>query len=165
MRLRILGLLSVLLAQCGYPQSSIENTLKRLNKGSVPYVQPTDLHQDSTAVLLDTRKKEEFNVSALPGAHWVGYSSFELQEVKDKWPDRDTPIVVYCSVGVRSEDIGEKLQKAGYTNVRNLYGGLFQWTNEELPLVNPANQETTRKVHAYNKRWGQLLTKGEKVYE
>ena len=81
MRLRILGLLSVLLAQCGYPQSSIENTLKRLNKGSVPYVQPTDLHKDSTAILLDTRKKEEFNVSALPGAHWVGYSSFELEEV------------------------------------------------------------------------------------
>lgn len=165
MRLRILGLLSLLLAQCGYPQSSIENTLKRLNKGSVPYVQPTALRQDTTAVLLDTRKKEEFNVSSLPGAHWVGYSSFELQEVKDKWPDRDTPIVVYCSVGVRSENIGEKLQKAGYTNVRNLYGGLFQWTNQELPLVNPANQEATLKVHAYNQRWGQLLTKGEKVYE
>jgi len=33
---------------------------------------------------------------------------------------------VYCSLGIRSEVIAKKLKKAGYTNVFNLYGGIFE---------------------------------------
>jgi rhodanese-related sulfurtransferase len=115
-------------------------------------------------ILLDTRKKEEFEVSALPGAHWVGYQQFDLEEFEKQWPDKSTPVVVYCSVGVRSEDIGEELMAAGYTQVRNLYGGIFLWKNQDLPVVDSLQQQTQR-VHAFDKRWGKLLTKGEKVYE
>ena len=71
--------------------------------------------------------------------------------------------MVYCSIGIRSEDISEKLKKAGYTNVYNLYGGIFEWKNRNYPVVNPEN-EVTEKVHAYSKQWGQWLHKGKKVY-
>ena len=164
MRLLLFGILALCLTQCGYPQSSIEKTLNQLNKGSVPYIQPKEVQQDSALVLLDTRKKEEFEVSALPGAHWVGYQQFDLEEFEKQWPDKSTPVVVYCSVGVRSEDIGEELMEAGYTQVRNLYGGIFLWKNQDLPVVDSLQQQTQR-VHAFDKRWGKLLTKGEKVYE
>ena len=164
MRLILLGIFSLLLTHCSYPQSSIDSTLEQLNKGSVPYVKPSTLKNEQEVVLLDTRKKEEFTVSALPKADWVGYRQFDLNKVLAKYPDKNTPIVVYCSVGVRSEDIGEKLMKAGYTNVRNLYGGIFMWKNEDLPVVDSL-QQSTERVHAFNKKWGQLLKKGEKVYE
>jgi hypothetical protein len=78
-------------------------------------------------------------------------------------PDKSIPLVVYCSVGVLSEDIGEKLEALGYTNVKNLYGGIFEWKNKGYPVIDN-NGKDTRKVHAYNKRWGQLLTNAEKVY-
>jgi predicted sulfurtransferase len=69
---------------------------------------------------------------------------------------------VYCSLGVRSEDIAETLQKAGYTNIKNLYGGIFNWKNNNLPVVN-RQQKPTDSVHVYSKQWGKWLTKGIKV--
>ncbi|MBC8047867.1 MAG: rhodanese-like domain-containing protein, partial [Fimbriimonadaceae bacterium] len=75
----------------------------------------------------------------------------------------DEKIVVYCSVGYRSEKITEKLIAAGYTNVSNLYGGIFEWMNQENNIVD-ANGELTNKIHAYSKIWGVWLSEGEKVY-
>jgi rhodanese-related sulfurtransferase len=39
-------------------------------------------------------------------------------------------------VGYRSEKVTEKLQKAGFTQVSNLYGGIFEWVNQGYPIVN-----------------------------
>ncbi len=76
---------------------------------------------------------------------------------------KSASIIVYCSIGYRSERVGEQLQEAGFTNVQNLYGGLFQWVNEEKPVFNA--QGKTQQVHAYSRSWGIWLQKGEKVYE
>jgi hypothetical protein len=70
---------------------------------------------------------------------------------------------VYCSVGYRSERIGEKLLKLGYTDVVNLYGGIFEWKNQGLDVYNSSNYPTD-SVHTYNKSWGKWLVKGIKVY-
>ena len=113
--------------------------------------------------MLDTREYEEFEVSHLRGAIWAGFDSFDLARLTSKLPDKDRAIVVYCSVGIRSEDIGAKLIEAGYTNVKNLYGGIFMWANEGFPVIDPQGK-ATNKVHAFSKEWGHLLTKGEKVY-
>ena len=81
-----------------------------------------------------------------------------------KGVDKETTIVVYCSVGYRSEKVGERLKKAGFKKVLNLYGGIFDWVNKGFPVYdNSGNQ--TKKVHAYDKSWGKWLTKGEKIYE
>jgi 3-mercaptopyruvate sulfurtransferase SseA len=75
---------------------------------------------------------------------------------------KDTEIIVYCSVGFRSGSVAKKLIKNGYTNVLNLYGGLFEWSNQELPLVDNDGKPTL-KIHTYNKKWGKWVEKGEKV--
>ncbi len=113
-------------------------------------------------MLLDAREQAEYNVSHLESARWVGYDDFDLSRVADI--PKDSAIVVYCSVGYRSEKICKQLQAAGYGHIRNLYGGIFEWSNEERPIVDPAGQPT-RKVHAYNRVWGVWLRKGEKVYK
>ena len=144
-------------------QNTIEETLARFNNGNVPYISVKELQSLNDFVLLDTREKEEFAVSHIPGASWVGYTTFNMDNALEHLPRKDIPVVVYCSVGVRSENIGKKLQKAGYTKVKNLYGGIFQWKNADNTVVDPKGNPT-EKVHAFNQHWGKLLTKGDKIY-
>lgn len=146
----------VFFAVAVYPQGRIDRTLEKLNKGSVDYISVEELAEGSGLTILDTRKKEEYTVSHLKNALWVGYTQFNIDTAWQKIQDKGTPVVVYCSVGVRSEDIGEKLREAGYTNVKNLYGGIFEWKNRGYPVYNMDGLETN-KVHAFNKRWGKLL--------
>ncbi|MBT8318930.1 MAG: rhodanese-like domain-containing protein, partial [Gramella sp.] len=86
---------------------------------------------------------------------------FDLGKVKKI--DKDQKIVVYCSIGVRSENIGVKLIKAGYKNVENLYGGIFDWKNKDFPVVD-ALGKSTEEVHAYSKHWSKWLRNAEKIY-
>ena len=145
-------------------QESIDDVLSKFNKESVPYVSVAELLREEGVLLLDTRKKEEYDVSHLENAIWVGYKGFILDSVLHKVPAKEVAIVVYCSIGVRSENIGEKLVKAGYTDVKNLYGGIFEWKNKGYPVFN-LQGEPTNAVHAFNRRWGKLLINGEKIYD
>lgn len=119
------------------------------------------LRQLPAPVLLDTREAPEFAVSHLRRARLVGYDTFSLTAVRDL--PKNAPIVVYCSVGVRSEKIGRRLKQAGFTDVRNLYGGIFEWVNESQPVVTAANRPTSR-VHGYSPSWGIWLRRGQPVY-
>jgi rhodanese-related sulfurtransferase len=157
-------LVSLCLPGCG--QKAFDKQLELLYKHTVPLVQPSalalELKQNMHPVLLDVRSRAEYEVSHLPGAVFLDYESFTLNQVKNI--PLQVPVVVYCSVGVRSEKIGEQLQQAGYTNVRNVYGGIFKWKNVGLPVVRRPNIPTD-SVHVYNRFWGTWLTNGIKVYE
>jgi rhodanese-related sulfurtransferase len=111
--------------------------------------------------LLDARSSREFDVSHMPGAIWVGDEDFSLDRLTGM--AKHTPIAVYCSVGYRSERIAEYLRQHGYTNVVNVYGGIFEWVNTGHPVVTPAG-DVTETVHAYSKLWGVWLTRGARIY-
>lgn len=113
-------------------------------------------------VILDARQKEEYDVSHIRGAKYVGYEDFELSRVSGI--TKTKTIVVYCSIGKRSGDVGEKLKSAGYDDVLNLYGGIFDWTNHGMEVVNDEN-ESVRCVHPYNKVWGIWINNYDKCYE
>jgi len=154
-----------LLQACGQTNSAAYDLmLQGLYKDTVPQITPEDLNklllEDSPAVLLDTRSKAEYSVSHLSGARLITPASFDPEALKLQ--SKEVQIIVYCSVGYRSERVGEKLLGAGYTNVQNLYGGIFKWVNSGLPVVNAHGK--TKQVHAYSRSWGVWLQKGEKVY-
>ncbi len=134
--------------------------LKGLYDEEFPTVQPAQIYNLKNYQVLDTREKEEFEVSHLEDAKWVGYDTFSLQEVEDL--DKNQPVLVYCTVGARSQDIGKKLREAGFKQVYNLYGGIIHWSNESKPLFK--DSMSTRQVHTYSRTWGVWLTSGEKVY-
>lgn len=113
-------------------------------------------------VILDARKREEYIVSHLPNAQYVGYDDFDLDRLNGI--KKTDTIVIYCSVGKRSGDVGEKLQAAGYTHVLNLYGGIFDWTNRGKRVVNAQN-ESISCVHPYNTVWSYWINNYEKCYE
>lgn len=136
--------------------------LQTLLSGSVPSVSVDSLtHLRDSVVLLDTRSRPEYEVSHIKGARFVGYESFDSTKVANL--PKDTAIVAYCAVGYRSEKIAEQLQQMGYTNVKNLYGGVFEWKNQGHTVV--TNSGPTEKVHAYDRIWERWLNRGEKVYE
>tara|TARA_R110000868_G_scaffold140690_1_gene356599 strand:- start:9155 stop:9667 length:513 start_codon:yes stop_codon:yes gene_type:complete len=147
-----------------YGQSDIDKAIRKYNYNTVPYIKVEELKGNKQFLLLDTRKKEEFEVSHLNNAIWVGEKEFNMDTVSVIIPNKNTPIVVYCSIGVRSEDVGEILLKNGYNQVYNLYGGIFTWKNKGLKVYDSNGQET-EKVHALNKHWGKMLTNASKVYD
>ncbi len=132
---------------------------RSLIAGTVPVVTTQklaeDLGQKAKVVLLDARERKEYETSHLPGAIWVGFDDFEIARVAKI--SRGARIVVYCSVGYRSEKVGEKLKEAGFGKVENLFSGLFAWANEGKPLVNQEGK-ATKKVHAYDANWARFLS-------
>ncbi|MEQ8364679.1 MAG: rhodanese-like domain-containing protein [Cyclobacteriaceae bacterium] len=146
-------------------QTAYDKKLESLYKNTVPQIKPSDvklkMEEGKQIVLLDTRSPEEYNVSHLPGARFVDYKAFQSKDVIQI--DKNAEIVVYCTVGYRSERIGEKLLDMGFTNVKNLYGGIFQWANEERLLWDIRNQPTD-SVHTYSRSWSSWLQHGIKVY-
>lgn len=154
-------LLAVLVpfASCGQ-NTDINREVKRLYKGTVPVVRAHNV-ATGNKVLLDTRELKEFEVSHLPGTIWVGYNDFDISRLKGI--SKQDTIVVYCSIGYRSERVGERLLKAGYANVFNLYGGIFQWKNSDGVVIT-SEGDTTERVHCYDRNWSRFLQKGEKVF-
>lgn len=164
-RAYILSLITAATGTSTCAQSAYDVLLSTLYNNTVPTLSADSLSQlaeTESLIILDTRSKEEFKVSHLPKAKWVDYDTFDSSMVSGI--AKDASIVVYCSVGYRSEKIGEKLKQLGFSNVQNLYGGIFQWKNEGKVVVNMRNQPTD-SVHAYSKLWSIWLKDGIKVYE
>jgi len=100
-------------------------TLKTLLSHSVPEVTVPQVKDMKDVLLLDARELNEYKVSHIKNARFVGYDQFEVDKIKSV--DKNQKIVVYCSVGYRSEKISEKLKQAGFADASNLYGGIFEW--------------------------------------
>ena len=123
----------------------------------------------SPPVLLDIRSAEEFAVSRIPGARHVPPDTvIDFAERELASLDRSQPIVVYCSVGVRSAAAARELQFLGFSQVKNLRGSLFQWANEGRVIKagvpgGPEPQVSSGvAVHPYNRFWGRLLRTPER---
>ncbi len=145
-----------------YSQKTFDEKMNSLYKRTVPLIGTLELKEKSNVILLDTRSPEEFEVSHIEGAQMIDYDNFKKTDVKNI--DKNAEVIVYCSVGYRSERIGEKMQKMGFTNVKNLYGGIFDWKNQDQEVLNKKDQPTD-SIHTYNRAWSQWLYKGIKVYE
>lgn len=147
----------------GCAQKTFEEKVNGLLKETVPFIKTDELQSiQNEVVILDTRTPEEYEISHLNGAKFIDYDHFKAKDVKEI--PKDAEVVVYCSIGYRSERIGEKLQKLGYSNVKNLYGGIFDWKNKEQEVVN-MDGSPTDSVHTYNKTWSKWLLKGTKIYD
>lgn len=134
--------------------------LKDLLNHSVPEISVAEINPDEKVIYLDARELNEYEVSHIRNAIWVGYDKLQKEALKEV--PKDSKIIVYCSVGYRSEKVSEKLIKMGYKDVSNLYGGLFEWANQEKTMVNDSS--FTNRIHAYDEEWGKWVTKGRKVY-
>lgn len=77
--------------------------------------------------LIDVRTAEEVAICALPGATHLPLA--ELDERLDNL-QRDAEYIVYCKAGLRGDRAVSTLQRHGFSNVRNLTGGIAAWSRE-----------------------------------
>lgn len=146
-------------------QQTFDEMVKSYYKNTVPLIYPHQLYQKILSgekiYLLDSRETKEYEVSFINGAIKVGYNNFKIETVKNL--SKSTPVIVYCTIGARSEQIGEKLQKAGFNQVYNLYGGIIHWKNQGYPVYS-STQSKTPNIHVYSKEWGIWLTNGKAIH-
>ena len=99
-------------------------------------IKPADLNTllaDKPPFLLDVREAAEItNDGFIAGA--VNIPVREVLNNLDKLPAKDQPIVIYCASGARGAMIMASLQMLGYTDVKNIAGGLGGWKKAELPV-------------------------------
>lgn len=78
-----------------------------------------------TFIIIDVREQLEFQTFNLGGDN-IPLSKL-LKEVDELDYTKDSEIIVICQRGLRSETAKRALTQLGYTNVRNLTGGLLAW--------------------------------------
>lgn len=76
--------------------------------------------------LLDVRETWEHDATPLPGARLVPLALL-AQHPEFAGADKETPVIVHCEAGYRSDQAARILTAAGYTTVRSLSGGAAAW--------------------------------------
>jgi rhodanese-related sulfurtransferase len=152
--------------------------LKRFIRLKFPHVQPITTAEFAQALagstpsqllVLDARSEAEYRVSHFIEAQRVDSIADGLLPPTLQNVSKETPIIVYCSVGYRSAKVAQQINKAGFQNVSNLEGGLFQWANEgraaqHIRLGTLVHEgHVTSLVHPFNWMWGMLLDKSHRL--
>lgn len=89
---------------------------------------------DSTAVILDVRRPEEFKEAHLEGAvnlDWLDQSQFVHGMGTF---DKSRTYYIYCRSGRRSNAAATKMQAAGF-KVLDMEGGILRWEELGMPVV------------------------------
>lgn len=98
---------------------TIKDLKDRLDKGEKPF-------------LLDVREPHEFSMAKIEGAVLIPLGT--LPQSLDKL-DPQAEIVAYCHHGMRSADAVGFLVQQGFSNVKNLIGGIDAWSIQADPSV------------------------------
>lgn len=86
-------------------------------------------------VILDVRTPGEFAEGYVPGAQNIDFQSGSFENVISTL-DKSATYAVYCRSGKRSGQAVKILHEAGFHTVHNLEGGVIDWGNEGMILVN-----------------------------
>jgi rhodanese-related sulfurtransferase len=115
---------------------------------TIPVDELASMVSNGTApFLLDVRDPSEISqYGHIPGAVNIPYKTV-LQNL-DKLPSMDKPIIVYSSIGHRGTIILCALRLLGYTDVRELDGGMYIWLSSKYAPDNttpaaPVSQSKT----------------------
>jgi rhodanese-related sulfurtransferase len=104
----------------------------------IPQLTPTELarwREDATReapVVVDVREPWEFDLCRIEGSLLVPLR--ELPRRASELP-RDRPLVMVCHTGRRSQNAAMFLAQSGFTDVRNLRGGVEGWAVEVDPSM------------------------------
>lgn len=92
------------------------------------------IEQNENVVLLDVRTDGEFRMGHIPNAIHIDLFSPDLQN-KIQNLDKDKKYLIYCRSGARSAHACSMMAHMGFSDLSNLYGGLFDWNGEIVTLA------------------------------
>jgi rhodanese-related sulfurtransferase len=100
-------------------EMTVQELKARLDRGEPP-------------ILLDVRQDWETKLCRLENAVHIPIEEIQLRTEE---LDPQNEIVVYCHQGVRSAAVAEYLRSLGFTDVKNLAGGLDSWARAIDPTM------------------------------
>ena len=85
-------------------------------------------------VILDVRTPEEYDKSHIENSQNINYNSktFKLEIEK---LDKNKKYLVYCHSGHRSSNAINIMEISGFTDLKNISGGISKWKKNNLPLI------------------------------
>lgn len=92
------------------------------------------VQSDSSAVILDVRRPDEYAEGHLSGAQLLDWLDPETFAQGMERLDKTKIYYVYCRSGRRSHEAAEKMVEAGL-RVVDMEGGYLAWTGQGLPVV------------------------------
>ncbi len=78
------------------------------------------------AILLDVREPQEYHYKRIPDSINIPLNSIDTVSSIAK---QDTPLFVYCYSGARSSQAVKRLQRMGFSNVKDI-GGIASYTGK-----------------------------------
>lgn len=76
--------------------------------------------------IIDVREPEEFEAFNI-GAKLIPLGRFQMMDVDELMPLKDEEVIVHCRSGKRSMTACLILDSMGFTNTKNLEGGMLAW--------------------------------------
>jgi NADPH-dependent 2,4-dienoyl-CoA reductase/sulfur reductase-like enzyme/rhodanese-related sulfurtransferase len=105
------------------------NVLMNKLEGKVEGIQASEVREKlqtskETFNILDVREEDEVKQKRIPSSTWIPYGELKkrISEL-----DKGKEIAVHCESGLRSYKACLKLQHEGFTNVKNIDGGMLCW--------------------------------------
>jgi sulfur-carrier protein adenylyltransferase/sulfurtransferase len=84
------------------------------------------LESDDGTILIDMRSEGVCRIGHIKGARFVPADRIEAE--LSGLPDRESArVLIYCSFGLRSLPVAERLRRAGFRNARSIAGGYSGW--------------------------------------
>ncbi len=124
---KVIALLAsfLLLAGCSSSSSAVDLSVSEFSSKVA----------ETGIITLDVRTPGEFNEGHIEGAQLIDFQSGNF-ESEIATLDKSKTYAVYCRSGSRSGQAVKIMSDAGFTNIYNLDGGVIDWANAGLPLVN-----------------------------
>ncbi|HZS76743.1 MAG TPA: rhodanese-like domain-containing protein [Ktedonobacteraceae bacterium] len=94
-------------------------------------VEETRARQKAGAVIVDVREPYEWREGYIPGAKLISLGSL-AGRVGELDPSKE--VIAVCRSGNRSISAALILQRAGFTQVSSMTGGMMSWTRRGFPI-------------------------------
>ena len=129
------------------------------------------IEQDDGLVLIDVRQQNELPLSGgtidAPRTFNVSRGWLEFQ-VPERVPNKDTPIVVFCGLNLRSPLAARQLMDMGYTQVYNYADGFPAWLEAGLPVTRdtaPRSMLFSDVIKVTDRIWSSIGATAPPTYE
>lgn len=80
-------------------------------------------------LLVDVRDESEYTSGHIAGAINIPLNSL-ARGILTQVPDKRTPVVIYCDVGIRQHHAARLLRSMGYQSVFEMQGGMLNYTRQ-----------------------------------
>ncbi len=105
---------------------------------SVPEISVAEAHRclagEKPPRLIDVREPEEYDVARIPGAELLPLSQWP-SIAAEKLTDPGEALLIHCHHGGRSGNAAAFLTRNGFTDVKNVAGGIDAWSLEIDPSI------------------------------